>query len=343
MKSDIKSMLLSELEEYFASIGEPKFRAKQVFSWIHSGVVSFDEMSNISKSLREKLDTEFYISHPKLISKNISELDATTKFLWQMTDGATVESVVMKYSYGNTICISSQVGCEMGCSFCASAIGGLERNLHASEMLDQVLFSQKESGDRISNIVIMGIGEPLDNFDNLIRFLKLVNHGDGLNIGLRKISISTCGIIENIDKLADYKIQLTLTVSLHAADDETRSKLMPVNRNYGVDMLLEACERYFLKTGRRVSYEYSMIDDVNDTKAHAELLAKKLKGSGSHVNLIPLSDVPERALRGSSAEKIKEFAQILEKHGINVTIRRSLGRDISASCGQLRVRHRQES
>jgi len=343
MKSDIKSMLLPELEEFFSSAGEQKFRAKQVFSWVHGGAVSFDEMSNISKSLRGKLDETFYISSPSLISKNTSELDATTKFLWQMADGATVESVVMQYSYGNTICISSQVGCRMGCTFCASAIGGLERNLNASEMLDQVLFSQKESGQKISNVVIMGIGEPLDNFDNVIRFLKLINHSDGMNIGLRKITVSTCGIIENIDKLADYKIQLTLTVSLHAPDDETRSKLMPINRKYGVDRLFEACEKYFSKTGRRVSYEYSMIDGVNDTRVHAELLAKKLKGSGSHVNLIPLSDVPERTLKGSSTETIKEFSKILEQCGINVTVRRSLGRDISASCGQLRVRHKRSS
>ncbi|MCL2365667.1 MAG: 23S rRNA (adenine(2503)-C(2))-methyltransferase RlmN [Oscillospiraceae bacterium] len=339
IKSDIKSMLLSELETYFLSIGEPKFRAKQVFGWIHGGASRFDEMLNISKPLRQKLDAEFYINAPTLITLSTSQANETTKFLWQMHDSATIESVLMQYAYGNTVCISSQVGCAMGCAFCASAIGGLERNLNASEMLNQVFFSQKESGKKISNVVIMGIGEPLDNFENVIRFLKLINHPAGLKMSLRKVTISTCGIIENIDKLADYKIQSTLTVSLHAPDDETRSRLMPINRKYGVDRLLEACNRYFSKTGRRVSYEYSMIDGVNDTSAHAELLARKLKCSGSHVNIIPLSDVPERLLKGSSTEKIKAFLKILNHCNINATVRRSLGQDISASCGQLRVRH----
>ena len=338
-KTDIKSMTLGELEEYFKTIGEPGFRAKQVFSWIHKGTKSFGEMSNISQALRTKLDEQFYISCPELIEKLESKLDGTTKFLWQLSDGAAVESVLMKYEHGNTVCISSQVGCAMGCVFCASAIGGLNRNLTASEMVDQVLFSQIISGENVSNIVIMGIGEPLDNFDNLIRFLELINHPSGMNIGARRISISTCGIIEKIDKLAQYGIQLTLTISLHAADDETRSKLMPINRKNGVDSLLEACERYFKKTGRRVSYEYSMIDGVNDSAEHAELLAKKLKNSSSHVNIIPLSAVPERELKGSSMDKIKTFVSILNKKGINTTIRRSLGRDITASCGQLRARH----
>jgi len=338
-KIDIKSMVPVELEEYFAKIGERPFRAKQVFSWIHKGTKSFNEMSNISQSLREKLDEQFYISCPELIDKLESRIDGTTKFLWKMYDGSVIESVLMKYDHGNTVCISSQVGCAMGCSFCASAIGGLKRNLNASEMIDQVLFSQIISGLNISNVVIMGIGEPLDNFDNFIRFLELINHPEAMNIGARRISVSTCGIIEKIDKLAQYGIQLTLSVSLHAPDDETRSKLMPVNRKYGVDSLLAACSRYFKQTGRRVSFEYSMIDGVNDSAAHAELLANKLKNSGSHVNVIPLSDVAERNLKGSSMSTIKTFVNILTQRGINATIRRSLGRDITASCGQLRAKY----
>ena len=338
-KTDIKSMPLSELEQYFTSIGERPFRAKQVFSWMHGGARSFDEMTNIPSALRCKLDGEFYLLAPEPHQKQVSSLDATTKFLWQMADGAAVESVVMSYKHGNTVCISSQVGCAMGCAFCASSIGGFIRNLSASEMVDQVLFSQIESGMKISNIVIMGIGEPLDNFDNVMRFLELINAPEGMNIGARRISVSTCGIIEKIDKLAEYSIQSTLTVSLHAPDDETRSRLMPINRENGVDRLLEACGRYFLKTGRRVSFEYSMIDGVNDTPYHAELLSRKLRGSGSHVNIIPLSDVPSTPLKGSSSENIKAFTKLLKRGGINCTVRRSLGRDITASCGQLRVRH----
>jgi len=338
-KTDIKSMTLNELQEYFNKIGERPFRAKQVFSWIHKGTKTFSEMSNISQALQEKLDEQFYISYPELIGKLESKIDGTTKFLWKLSDGSAVESVLMKYEHGNTVCISSQVGCAMGCVFCASAIGGLKRDLNASEMIDQVLFSQVLSACNISNVVIMGIGEPLDNFDNLIRFLELINHPSGMNIGARRISISTCGIIEKIDKLAQYGIQSTLTVSLHAPDDKTRLKLMPINKRNGVDSLLEACDRYFKKTGRRVSYEYSMIDGVNDSTSHAELLAKKLKNSGSHVNIIPLSDVPERKLKGSSMNTIKAFVNILSKNGVNTTIRRSLGRDITASCGQLRAKH----
>ena len=338
-KIDIKSMSIAELEDYFKSIGERAFRAKQVFSWLHSGKTGFSSMTDISGNLRKRLDSEFYITEPIEIDKQVSSLDGTTKFLWQMSDGSAVESVVMKYEHGNTVCISSQVGCGMGCAFCASAIGGLTRNLTASEMVDQVLFSQIKSGQNISNIVVMGIGEPMDNFENLLRFLELINASEGMNIGARRISVSTCGIIEKIDKLADYRIQSTLSVSLHAPDDVTRSKLMPINRENGVESLFEACKRYFSKTGRRISFEYAMIDGINDTPGHAELLTAKLRGSGSHVNIIPLSDVPERPLRGSPAESIKKFAGILKQGGVNCTVRRSLGKDITASCGQLRVRH----
>jgi len=354
-------MFLSEIQEYFSSIGERPYRADQVFRWLHNGAQSFHEMTNLSESLRNKLDDELLITVPKLAEKQVSKLDGSIKYLWQLSDSSAIESVVMEYKHGNTICVSTQVGCRMGCAFCASTQGGLIRNLSASEILDQVLFSQIDSGKRISNVVLMGIGEPLDNFDNVMRFLKIVTHPSGMNIGARHISISTCGIIENIDKLANYDIQLTLTVSLHAPDDETRTQLMPVNRAYGVDKLIEACGRYFLKTGRRISYEYAMIDGVNDTRHHACMLSSKLKNTGSHLNLIPLSNIStlsgqsagERqvfdvmgetrvglsALRGSGAETIKEFAKYLRQEGINITVRRSLGRDIDASCGQLRGRY----
>ena len=331
-------MLLSEIEAYFDSVGERAYRAEQVFRWLYTGVQSFAEMTNLSKALREKLDSDFYITVPALVSKLVSRLDGTVKYLWGLSDGTAVESVVMEYAHGNTVCISSQVGCRMDCAFCASAIGGLKRNLAASEMIDQVMYSQRESGKRVSNIVLMGIGEPLDNFENMIRFLELVSHPSGIRTGARHITISTCGIVEKIDKLAEYEIQSTLTVSLHAPDDETRSSLMPVNRGTGVDMLLEACDGYFRRTGRRVSYEYAMIGGINDSAAQAELLSQKLKGTGSHVNLIPLSSVPERQFRDSPSGSMKEFTGILKENGVNFTIRRSLGPDISASCGQLRLK-----
>ena len=337
-RPDIKSMLLTELETYFESIGERSFRAKQTFQWLHRGAPSFGVMTDLPEALRDRLAEEFCISVPVLSEKHVSKHDGTIKYLWSMDDGAAVECVIMEYEHGNTICISSQVGCRMGCAFCASAMGGLKRNLTAPEMVNQVLFSQIDSEKKLSNVVLMGIGEPLDNFDNLIRFLELLGHEFGLNIGARHITVSTCGIIENIDKLAEYRIKCTLTVSLHSADDETRSRLMPINRDVGVDKLLETCSRYFHKTGRRVSYEYAMIDGVNDTSRHAELLAVKLKNTESHLNLIPLSNVPERPFRGSSQERVNEFSKILRQKGVNCTIRRSLGGDIAASCGQLRGR-----
>ena len=337
-RQDIKSMLLPELKEYFAAIGEKPFRAQQTFLWLHSGVKNFAEMTNLPEDLRIRLSDEFYISTPELLRKQVSESDGSVKYLWGLSDNSAVESVVMKYEYGNTLCVSSQVGCRMGCVFCASTIGGLERNLSASEMEDQLIFSHLDSGERISNIVLMGIGEPLDNFDNVIRFLKLATHPSGMNIGARHISVSTCGVIENIDKLAEYGIQLTLTVSLHAPDDETRSYLMPVNRAGGVDELFNACHRYFGKTGRRISYEYAMIAGVNDSASQAALLAERLKGSGSHLNLIILNEITERPFKPSSSGSIKAFTGILSSSGINYTIRRKLGVDIDASCGQLRRR-----
>lgn len=334
--TDLKSMLPEELEEYLKSIGQPKFRAKQLFSWFSKGAVVFDEMSNIPKSLGEKLSAEGYINSLRLLNKQVSAIDGTIKYLWELRDGNAIETVLMRYDHGNTVCISSQVGCRQGCTFCASTIGGLVRNLTASEMLDEVLFSQLDSGERISNIVIMGIGEPLDNFDNVIRFLRLVNHPDGLNIGMRHISLSTCGLIEGMDALAEEDLQITLAVSLHAPDDETRSALMPANRRCGVDELVAACIRYFEKTGRRISFEYSMINGVNDSVTQAEKLAKIALKIGAHINLIPLNHVEEREFSPSSKDNLRSFCRVLESKGTNYTIRRKLGGDVDASCGQLR-------
>ena len=293
-------------------------------------------MLNVPKSLREKLGERFYISYPKVLRKQESALDGTVKYLWELADGNAVETVVMRYNHGNTVCVSSQVGCRMGCAFCASTIGGKVRDLSAGEILDQVMFSEKDSGLKISNIVMMGIGEPLDNFENVMQFLRLVNHPLGMNIGMRHISLSTCGLTEKVDKLGEYNIQLTLSVSLHAPDDETRSRIMPVNRSCGVDKLMETCRRYYDRTKRRISFEYAMIDGVNDTQYHAHLLASRLRGTGSHVNLIPLNNVEESPLKPSKPENLKAFIKVLEDANINVTVRRRLGSDIDASCGQLR-------
>lgn len=333
---DIKSMLLPEIELELKELGEPKFRARQIYKWLHSGVVSFEDMTNLPQKLRQRLGELYYITAPKVLRKQESKYDGTIKYLWELNDKNSVESVIMRYNYGNTICVSSQVGCRMGCAFCASTIGGRVRDLSASEILDQVIFAELDSGLKISNIVMMGIGEPLDNFDNVIRFLQLVNSEDGLNIGMRHITISTCGIIEKVDKLGDYNIQSTLTISLHAPDDETRDKIMPINRATGVDNLLAAGRRYFEKTGRRVSYEYAMIDGVNDSEKQAKLLVSKLKGTGSHVNLILLNEVIESPLKPTKPENLEKFINILKSGGINVTKRRKLGGDIDASCGQLR-------
>ena len=338
MKQDIKSMLPNELSVYFEAIGERTFRAEQVFRWLHSGAEAFSEMTNLPEKLRDRLSNEFFITVPEMIDKQVSQLDGTVKYLWKMSDGNTIESVLMEYEHGYTCCISTQVGCRMNCTFCASAIGGYIRNLTASEMLDQVLFAQLNAGIRISNVVLMGIGEPLDNFDNVIRFLFLITHLSGMNIGSRHITLSTCGIIENIDKLAVCDIQLSLAVSLHAPDDDTRSLLMPVNKTAGVDELFRACERYYRTTGRRISYEYAMIDGVNDTPRHADILSRRLRDTGSHINLIRLNYVMERSFRSSPPERVKAFTDILKQRGVNFTMRRKLGGDIDASCGQLRRR-----
>ena len=343
MKKDILSLLPQELEMELESLGEAKFRAKQVFSWLHRGVRDFDQMSNLPKSLREKLKENYHLYEPKALRKQVSQLDGTIKYLWELSDGNAVETVVMQYKHGNTVCVSSQVGCRQGCAFCASTIGGLVRSLEPSEILDEVLFSQIDSGKTISNIVLMGIGEPLDNFDNVMRFLELVNHPDGMNIGMRHISLSTCGIIERFDDLAQRDLQLTLSVSLHAPDDETRSRLMPANRGRGVGKLMDACRRYYDKTGRRISFEYAMIDGVNDTEKHARLLAKEAKSVAAHVNLIPLNHVEERQFQPSTSGHMKAFIRILEEEGVNVTVRRRLGSDVDASCGQLRRKMQKEA
>ena len=334
--TDIKSMTLAEITGALREMGEPAFRGKQVFTWLHRGTASFDEMTNLSKPLREKLAAAFYITAPKVACKQVSRLDGTIKYLWELGDGNCIETVLMHYHHGNTVCISSQVGCRMGCAFCASTIGGKVRNLTPSEMLDQVLFTQLDSGETISNIVLMGIGEPLDNLDTVLRFLELVNHPEGLNIGMRHISLSTCGLIPGIRRLGELELQLTLSVSLHAPDSETRSKIMPVNRAYDVEDLFETCRWYFQKTGRRISFEYAMIDGVNDQDWQADLIAKKVRGMPAHVNLIPLNDVRESPWKPS--RRLAAFQKRLESHGLTATVRRSLGGDIDAACGQLRKR-----
>lgn len=331
---DLRSMTLEELTAWLKEQGEPAFRAKQIFRWLYRGVTSFDEMSDLSKALRQKLAGQCFLTVPKVVRKQVSKLDGTIKYLWELSDGNCIETVLMRYQHGNTVCISCQVGCRMGCAFCASTLAGKVRDLTPAEMIAQVLFTQLDSGEPISNIVLMGIGEPLDNFDTVMKFLTLVNHPEGLNIGMRHISLSTCGLTDKIDKLAQYGLQLTLSVSLHAPDDETRSKIMPVNRSVGVEKLMETCRRYFQTTGRRISYEYAMIDGVNDSDWQADLLASLLKGTPGHVNLIPLNDVEESPLKPS--RRVAAFQKRLERHGITVTVRRKLGGDIDASCGQLR-------
>ena len=334
MGIDIRSMTLEELTAALRDMGEPAFRGKQVFTWLHRGVRSFDEMSDISKPLREKLARTYRVSGLTAARKQVSRTDGTIKYLWELHDGNCIETVLMRYRHGNTVCISSQVGCRMGCAFCASTLGGKVRDLSPGEMLEQVIFAQADGGVPVSNIVLMGIGEPLDNFDNVLRFLELVNHPLGLNIGMRHISLSTCGLIPGIRRLGELELQLTLSVSLHAPDGETRSRIMPVNRAYDVDELFAACHDYFRRTGRRISFEYAMIDGVNDADWQADLIVKKLRGMPGHVNLIPLNDVAESPLKPS--RRVRQFQQRLERQGVTATVRRSLGGDIDASCGQLR-------
>ena len=332
--TDLKSLTVEELGAFLQELGEPAFRAKQIFTWLHKGAASFEEMRNIPNTLREKLREMTYITVPKVARKQVSKLDGTVKYLWELMDGNCIESVVMQYHHGNTICISSQVGCRMGCKFCASTVLGKVRDLAPSELLDQILFAEKDSGLTISNIVLMGIGEPLDNYENVRKFLTIINSPDGRNIGMRHISLSTCGIVPGIRRLAEDDLQLTLSISLHAPVQELREELMPVSRAYDVDTLLTACRDYFKTTSRRISFEYAMIDGVNDSDSMADILVKKLAGMSAHVNLIPLNEVEESPYKPS--RRVAEFQKRLESRGITATVRRKLGGDIDASCGQLR-------
>ena len=340
MKKDIKSMYFDELSVSLKELGLPSFRAKQVWQWLHQkGVGSFDEMTNLSKELRENLSNEYRIEFCEVERKSVSALDGTVKYLFRLYDGQFIESVLMKYKYGYSLCVSTQVGCRMNCAFCATGVGGFIRNLSASEILSQIHAAQNDEQIKVSHIVLMGMGEPMDNYENVIRFLKLVNNNEGLNLGMRNISLSTCGIIPGIKRLMEENLQLTLSVSLHAPNDEIRSRLMPVNKKYSVDELLAACKEYADSTSRRISYEYAMFGGVNDSDECACELAAKLKGTLAHINLIPANDVTESGLKSSTPERIKRFSEILEKAGRNVTVRRSLGGDIDASCGQLRSKH----
>ena len=340
---NLKSMTLPELTAVIKELRQPAFRGKQVYSWLHKGVRSYDEMTNLPKGLRDTLAERYPICPPEVVRRQESKKDGTIKYLWRLSDGNCVETVLMRYHYGNTVCISTEVGCRMGCAFCASTLGGLVRRLEPFEMLDQVLFTQVDSGLPVSRIVLMGIGEPLDNFDNVMRFLELVNSADGMNISMRHISLSTCGLVPKIDELAKRKLQLTLSVSLHAPNDEIRNQIMPVNRAYPSEELLAACRRYYEATSRRISFEYAMIDGVNDSEADARELLRRMKGLPAHFNLIPLNYVEESPLKPSSREAVARFQKILEDGGIPATVRRTLGGDIEASCGQLRRKYAKET
>ncbi len=339
---NLKSMTLPELSALLKEMGQPAFRAKQLYGWLHRGVRSYEEMTNLPGALRAELAEKYPIHAPTVVRRQESQKDGTIKYLWQLSDGNCVETVLMRYHYGNTVCISTEVGCRMGCAFCASTIGGLVRKLEPFEMLDEVLFTQVDSGQPISHIVLMGIGEPLDNFDNVMRFLELVNSPEGMNISMRHISLSTCGLVPMIDRLAKLKLQLTLSVSLHAPNDQIRNTIMPVNKAYPSQELLDACRRYYAETSRRISFEYAMIDGVNDSVENARELISRLRGLPAHFNLIPLNHVEESPLKPSSKAAVALFQKTLEDAGIPATVRRTLGGDIDASCGQLRRKYTAE-
>ena len=343
MMKHLRSMTQPELSQLLKEIGQPAFRAKQVYTWLHKGVRSYEEMTNLPKTLRDTLEAQYPLLPPEVVRKQESQKDGTIKYLWKLSDGNCVETVLMRYHYGNTVCISTEVGCRMGCAFCASTLGGLVRKLEPHEMLEQVLFTQVDSGLPISHIVLMGIGEPLDNYENVMRFLELVNSADGMNISMRHISLSTCGLVPGIERLAEEKLQLTLSVSLHAPTDEIRNTIMPVNKAYPTEELLTACRRYYEKTGRRISFEYAMINGVNDTPEAAKILLRRLKGLPAHMNLIPLNHVEESPLKPSTRQAVQQFQQILEQGGIPATVRRTLGGDIDASCGQLRRKYTKQT
>ena len=333
---NLRDLSYEETEKLIKSMGEPSFRAKQIFKWLYTDISSIEEMSNLSKSLREKLSEIATISLPSIEEKFLSKLDETRKYLLKLSDGNYIESVLMKYKHGYTICISSQVGCRMGCAFCASTIGGRVRNLTPSEIIGQVMVVQKDLGERISNIVMMGIGEPFDNFENVVIFLNNVSHPDGLNIGHRHITLSTCGIADKIRELSKVAPQITLSVSLHATNDEMRSKIMPVNKMYNIKTLMDACKDYIKETNRRISFEYTLIRGVNDNIETANELISLLSGMLCHVNLIPVNPVEETGFKKTDSKGVEAFRLHLEKHKIPATIRREMGSDISAACGQLR-------
>ena len=340
--TDIKSLDMEELTEYIESLGEKRFRAKQIYKWLHQDFVTeFDEMTNIPVTLREKLKGAAKIYSVKPVKVLVSQIDGTRKYLYELNDGNIIESVLMRYHHGNSVCISTQVGCRMGCRFCASTLDGLERQLTPSEMLDEIYRIQKDTGERVSNVVLMGSGEPLDNFDNVMKFLKLISDENGLNISQRNITLSTCGIVPKIRELADRKMQITLAISLHASDDATRKELMPVANKYTIEEVLNACRYYFDMTGRRITFEYSLVAGVNDREDEAERLGELLKGINCHVNLIPVNPIKERNFRQSIKKDVEKFKNVLEKYKINVTIRREMGRDIQGACGQLRKSYRE--
>ncbi len=337
--NQIQSMTPEQIGRALKEMSQPAFRARQIFSWLHKGATDYADMTDLPKTLRQELAVRYPIHTPKVVRRQQSEKDGTIKYLWQLADGNCVETVLMRYHYGNTVCISTEVGCPMGCAFCASTLGGLVRRLEPYEMLDQVLFTQLDSGLPVSHIVLMGIGEPLDNFDNVLRFLELVNHPEGMNISMRHISLSTCGLVPKIDALAEKKLQLSLAISLHGPNDAIRDRIMPVNKAYPMDTLLAACRRYYAATSRRIHFEYAMISGVNDAPAHAKELLQRLKGLPAHVNLIPLNRVEESPLKPSSRAAVAAFQKILEDGGVTATVRRTLGGDIDASCGQLRRKY----
>lgn len=343
-KKDIRSYTFEQLNTEMQEIGEKSFRSKQIYSWLHEKLVdSFEEMTNLSKALREKLEQSYEIRKVSMLERQVSALDGTNKFLFELYDGNVVESVLMRYKHGNSVCISSQVGCRMGCRFCASTLDGLERNLTPSEMLGQIYEIQKISGERVSNIVIMGTGEPLDNYENFVTFIHMISDEHGLNISQRNITVSTCGIIPNMKKLAEENFQITLALSLHGSNQEKRKKLMPVANKYELTDVLEACDYYFKKTGRRITFEYSLVHGVNDTEEDAEELIRILKPRNCHLNLIPVNPIKERDFEKPTRQHAEKFKNKLEKNGINVTIRREMGSDIDGACGQLRRRYSEES
>lgn len=336
-RADLKSMTLPELTEYLKDLGEKPFRARQLYQWMHVKLAaSVDEMTNLSREMREMLEEKAFYASLNPVDVRISQIDGTRKYLFELEDGNVIESVLMRYKHGNSVCISSQVGCRMGCRFCASTLDGLERNLRPSEMLEQIYRIQRDTGERVSNVVVMGSGEPMDNYDNLLRFIHLLTDENGLHISQRNVTVSTCGIVPRIRQFAEENLQVTLALSLHAPNDEVRKTLMPVANSFALKDVLDACHYYFEKTGRRLTFEYSLVKGVNDNLDEARALAELLKGQHGHVNLIPVNPIKERDFKQSDRKSIEEFKQYLEKRGINVTVRREMGRDIDGACGQLR-------